>query len=299
MYNQLYSQFGFASLYTPSILVIVLAVGIGYFILLRKKTDEETPLRKKIFFVLGLVAVYFGAGSPLYITGHFLFSIHMLQMSILYFAAPVLLLLGTPAWVYQPLFYSRNVFWRKTLRFLTHPAFGLIVFHMMLSFYHMPVIFDIIMGQLAYHVIFQTVLFLAALCLWWNLYGPLSEQDTLSPLKKWGLIVLSGVFLYPVCALIIFSGGAMYQTYTDPSAWLAVMEYCVPAGVDISGQLLTEISPMTPLHDQQLGGVIMKIAQEIALGFSLGYVFFQWVKQEKNRKPEEEYLLQQQKLQTK
>jgi putative membrane protein len=37
---------------------------------------------------------------------------------------------------------------------------------------------------------------------------------------------------------------------------------------------------MSPLHDQQLGGVIMKIIQEIVYGIMLGRVFFAWYKKD-------------------
>jgi putative membrane protein len=34
------------------------------------------------------------------------------------------------------------------------------------------------------------------------------------------------------------------------------------------------------LEDQQLGGVLMKIIQEIVLGYVLGVIFFAWFKKE-------------------
>jgi putative membrane protein len=37
---------------------------------------------------------------------------------------------------------------------------------------------------------------------------------------------------------------------------------------------------MSLLHDQQLGGVLMKVIQEIVYGVVLFHVFFEWYKKE-------------------
>jgi putative membrane protein len=38
---------------------------------------------------------------------------------------------------------------------------------------------------------------------------------------------------------------------------------------------------LSPLDDQQLGGVIMKIIQEIVYGATLAYIFFRWYRRER------------------
>lgn len=75
----------------------------------------------------------------------------------------------------------------------------------------------------------------------------------------------------------------MYATYTDGETWLKAMELCVPsttlAGLSLSGPEL--FNNMSPLSDQQLGGVLMKIIQEIIFGIVLFKVFFEWWRVEK------------------
>ena len=50
------------------------------------------------------------------------------------------------------------------------------------------------------------------------------------------------------------------------------------AGLDISGPEL--FSSMSLLHDQQLGGVLMKVIQEIIYGIVLAHVFFEWYRKD-------------------
>jgi putative membrane protein len=78
-----------------------------------------------------------------------------------------------------------------------------------------------------------------------------------------------GGLLLPACALIIFSDSPMYAPFQEGSTLVPIL---------------------TPLHDQQLGGVLMKITQEISYSIALAYTFFRWVGNEraKERRAREE-----------
>ncbi|WP_371919043.1 cytochrome c oxidase assembly protein, partial [Pseudomonas sp. 2822-15] len=54
-----------------------------------------------MYFHLGLLAIYFGFGGPLYVLGHLMLSMHMLSMAIVYLIAPPLILLGLPSWFFE------------------------------------------------------------------------------------------------------------------------------------------------------------------------------------------------------
>lgn len=98
-----------------------------------------------------------------------------------------------------------------------------------------------------------------------------------------GYIFLNGVLLTPACALIIFASGPLYNTFYDPVVWARALAYCVPGGsADILSQYSgpSAFATMDPRHDQQLGGVIMKLAQEFIYGTILFYVFNQWFRKE-------------------
>jgi putative membrane protein len=66
------------------------------------------------------------------------------------------------------------------------------------------------------------------------------------------------------------------------------MELCVPtatlSSLSLSGPEL--FINMPPIEDQQLGGVIMKIIQEIIYGVLLAMIFFQWYKSEQENADE-------------
>ena len=114
--------------------------------------------------------------------------------------------------------------------------------------------------------------------MWWPIITDIKKYDILSGPLKIGYIFANGVLITPACALIIFASEPLYTTYSDPSAWLNMLALCVPtstlSSLNISGPEL--FSSMSLLHDQQLGGVLMKVIQEIVYGFILAKIFYRW-----------------------
>ncbi|WP_282936293.1 cytochrome c oxidase assembly protein [Paenibacillus sp. RC67] len=101
-----------------------------------------------------------------------------------------------------------------------------------------------------------------------------------------GYIFLNGILLTPACALIIFANDILYDTYSSRSHLL-----CLPFYLVTVERLTLTVSWLTPLSDQQLGGVVMKIVQEVSYDFMLGYVFFQWYRKEKAEAEDTNYPL--------
>lgn len=226
--------------------------------------SEPVTGQQKMFFLLGWIVYYIAMGSPLNLLGHELFSMHMMQMSLLYFVMPPLLLLGTPAYLFRLL---AKIGWvRAICKFFTRPLITLFFFNGTITFYHVPVVFEAIMNSDVLHVVSHTVLLYAALCVWWPIIAPVPEWDRVKPLHKLALIFGSGVLLTPACAIITFTDLVLYSTYAQMSTLAPIM---------------------SPIHDQQLGGVIMKIMQEIVYITAIGCVFLGWIRTERAKDKEE------------
>ena len=118
--------------------------------------------------------------------------------------------------------------------------------------------------------------------MWFPLVNQFPEWESLNGVKKVAYIFASGILLTPACALIIFANSPMYSTYTNPESWANAMRLCVPtdtlSSLNLSGPEV--FSGMPALEDQQLGGVLMKVIQEIVLGYVLGVAFFAWYRKE-------------------
>ncbi|PSL50946.1 putative membrane protein [Salsuginibacillus halophilus] len=289
--GEYFSTFSFRGLFTPELLVILFIVFLLYFYITRRMrhrfplSEPQTP-GQDLMFVTGLTAIYFGWGGPLYALGHMVFSVHMFQMVLVYILAVPLILLALPRWLIQYLYEGLEEKVPVLHKIVFHPVLGLLLFNALFSFYHMPVVFDMLMLNVGLHSIYEIALLLAAMLMWWHMLSPLPTVDGLSDLRRIGYVFANGLLITPACALIIFAGEPIYSTYTDPAVWSQVMAYCVPAGSDVPMSMFNTSNALLTLNthlDQQLAGVLMKVMQEIAYGITIGYIFKQWLAKEKQQ----------------
>jgi putative membrane protein len=282
------SMFGFVALWSPYFLAFLLLITCLYFMIVgpwrARFTKEGPPTRKqKAYFVAGIMLLYISFGSPVDLLGHLIFSAHMIQMAILSFMAPPLLILGIPNWLFERLFEIRPL--KAAVTFLTKPLVAVVLFNSLFSFYHVPFIFDLANSNALYHAVITTMIFVAAWMMWWPLLNKMPGWQSLSGLKKIGYIFADGALLTPACALIIFAGKPLYATYYDPQMWMKSLALCVPAGtlasLDLTGPEMFFSVPL--LYDQQLGGILMKIIQEIIYGIMLFFAFREWYRKEQEK----------------
>ncbi|PEA55341.1 cytochrome c oxidase assembly factor CtaG [Bacillus pseudomycoides] len=288
--------FGFEALWSPIFFLFILAVVISYFLIIGKyrhrfPDGEEVSKRKIFYFTSGMFLLYLVKGGPIDLLGHIVFSAHMLEMAIMYIAVPPLLLLGLPIWLFEYITSFRLI--HIMLRIWANPIIALIVFNGLFSMYHLPIVFDTVKQSQIGHSIVLAVLFFMAIMLWWPIFNPLPQYQTLSDIKKIGYMFANGMLLTPACALIIFANEPLFVTYTDPNAWMKVIELCVPAGtlsnLNITGPDFLHWLPV--LEDQKTGGIVMKIIQEIVYGTVIGYVFFSWARKERKKDAEQIHAL--------
>ena len=281
------SIFGFRALWSPIFMVVVVGIIIGFFLLTTKyrhkfKNSEPLKIRQAVMFTVAMLLLYFTKGSPIDVLAHIMFTFHMVQMALLYLVIPPLLVASIPPWMWRAIIELPVV--NKIFKFFTKPLIALILFNGIFSFYHIPLVMDFVKMHVLIHAMYTVLLFILAIFLWWPLLNQLDGQYRLHGLKKLAYLVGDAVLLTPACGLIIFAPAAMYGTYTDGAMWLKAMELCVPTATlstlppTITGPEL--FSNMPAVEDQQLGGVLMKVIQEIVLGTMLIIIFFEWFNRE-------------------
>ncbi|MGM0878428.1 MAG: cytochrome c oxidase assembly protein [Bacillota bacterium] len=248
--NNIFDQW---NLILAGALVVILAVYIYKF------NKEQDFLKKFVFFFFALFIFYLAMGSPLHLLGdHYLFSAHMLEQSLIYTALPPLLLLGLPNRFVELIIQFGLRY--KILSFLKYPLIPLLLFNVLFSFYHIPLIFNAVISNNILHNLTHIILAITAFFMWVPLIPMVKELDKLTEVQKIGYIFAAGILLTPACALIIFSDQTFYPVYSGAPQ-------------------LFEILP--PLEDQKTGGIIMKVVQEIVYGTMIGYVFFKWARKER------------------
>lgn len=288
------SIFGFRALWSPYFLVaIILAVVLYYLITVkwreRFEGSERVTKSQFIYFISSMVLLYVVKGSPMDLIGHILFSVHMAQMAMLLLIVAPFFIIGIPNWIWEKFISIKAI--HKVFMLFTKPIISLLVFTLMFSMYHYPLILDQVKLSLPLHTLFTVTLFISAIFLWWPIVNTVKGQPQIHGLKKIGYVILSALLITPACSLIIFVDVPVYATYSSGEAWLQAMALCVPSstlagltGLGISGpELFTD---MPTLYDQQLGGILMKVIQEAVYVVVIGRIFLSWSKYEKENADE-------------
>jgi putative membrane protein len=193
-------------------------------------------------FVLGWLILVLALLSPLDPLGDKLFSAHMIQHELLMIAAAPLLVLGRPlaAWVWAlPYSWRRAVGgffhapgWRIPWLFVTGPTAAWVLHALALWLWHIPALFEAALKNEAIHTL-QHISFLGtALIFWWSVLGtPARRASGLVLLSMFTTMVHTGA----LGAILTLSRTPWYLSYADTTFQFGV----------------------TPLQDQQIGGLVM------------------------------------------
>lgn len=190
--------------------------------------------------------------SPLDALGSHLFSAHMAQHELMMLVAAPLMVLGRPmsmfAWA-VPRSWStgiaaamRRPASHATWRFLTIPLAAWALHAMALWTWHAPALFEASLAHPAIHDLQHATFFASALLFWWALVGRRVRADSV-------LYVLTTMLHTGLLGMLLtFAVEPWYPSYVSTTpAW-----------------------GLTPLEDQQLGGLIMWIpGGALLLGIAL------------------------------
>jgi putative membrane protein len=212
---------------------------------LKHTAARERGVRRweSMAFWSGWCALGVALVSPVHALGAVLFSAHMLQHEVLMLIAAPLLVLGRPLPLFLralPLPWRRQLGkWGKSLRggwrVLTHPLVAWALHAAALWVWHLPRLFQATLTSELAHAWQHLSFFGTALCFWWAL---LYRRQRL---QGYGVAVLA-VFTTALHssllgALLTFAPTPWYPAYAHTTvAW-----------------------GLTPLEDQQLGGLVMWI----------------------------------------
>lgn len=282
--------FGFRALWSPYFMLFMALIAVVYFLITgpyRHKfgDNDKVTVKQQASFYIAILCLYLVKGAPIDLLSHISLTAHMIQMAIYLLVVPILFIKGIPAWIWRKVVNQPII--KPIMNIGTKPLISLLAFNGLFSVYHVPVFFEFAKTSAIIHFFVHGLLFIAAFLMLFPLLSPLKEFDRMQPILKIGYIFANSVLITPACVLIIFAPEPLYATYTQGGAWMQAMSLCVPTDV-LQGLApgLTGPEMFTPLSimiDQQLGGIIMKVIQEITYGAILATVIFSWVRGEGNK----------------
>ena len=245
----------------PSVLIGVPLAGLLYARGLAASPGHRLRLHPRwrpVFFYTGLVVVVAALVSPLDALSDELFFFHMLQHLLLVLVAPPLILLSAPMMpmlrgiprparkrVVAPL--ARRRWLRTTLRFITLPLIGWTIYAGVFLGWHTPRLYDAALTNEGVHLLEHLTFSATALLFWWNVIDPIPLRPNLPYLVRLPYIFVTTIPNFLLGAFLVFAATPLYAFYSDPSLRFG----------------------LTPLEDQQIGGLLMWIPGAFVLLLAL------------------------------
>jgi putative membrane protein len=198
-----------------------------------------------IAFWSGLLSLVVALISPLHAWGSMLFSAHMTQHETLMLLAAPLLILGKPmvgilkglpaGWARDLVRSTSAIWWLRVWNGITNPMVAWLIHVVVLWAWHIPILFQATLKGNVVHALQHLSFLLSALLFWWAvMQGPHRALN-------YGAAVLymftTALHSGALGALITFSRGVWYPAYASTAP----------------------VWGLSPLEDQQLGGLIMWI----------------------------------------
>lgn len=243
----------------PALLIGILLTVWTYLVLagpLRDSIDRSAgfPRRETYWFFAGVVIFYIAVGSPLDAMGEsFLFSAHMVQHNLLMYVVALITVLALPAWMTDGLL-AKSPIATTVAEFLVRPLVAGFIFTFTFCIWHFPALYELALHNKVAHMVEHLTMLGASVLAFWPI---LSRSHTL-PRMQWGAQILYIFVLMvaqiPLFGILTFSSEVLYPTYG----------------------LAPRISPLDPLGDQVLGGLLMKVANMVLSLGLIGRAFYRW-----------------------
>ena len=244
----------------PSVLLGTGILGALYFYGIgpwRRRRGLPPAPRWRVACFVGALLVLLGAlNGPMHdLSDYYLFSVHMVQHLLLTLLFPPLLLLGVPGWLLQPLVRPPPV--RRVARVLTHPVVAAGVFTVTIAVWHLAPYYDLMMRNHDVHIATHLMFMATATLLWWPVISPLPELPRLGYGLGMLYLFLVGIPMQLVAAMITLTDSVLYPWYAAaPRTW-----------------------NLSPLEDQQLGGLLMWVPGNLWMFLAIGVLFFVWARE--------------------
>ena len=239
------------------LLIGLIFVLVGYLLILNRFMRRNTLFKPFIYAFLGLSLIYLAIGSPLRAISHLSFITHMIQMSVLYFIIPPILLLSIPAEIYNkqmrlPVIHTIN-------KLFLSPIIALYIFAVLFLIYHLPAILNVLSQHPPIHHGYIWLMFALSIRMWWPIVAPSPRQPHRLATKK-RYASLSGMVLMPACILFILT--AFIDDVQNPFHNQMALQLCIPGQ---SGMMNFLPIPSNSKYDQIMAGTVMMGIHKMAI----------------------------------
>ena len=268
-----FEDLAFTWSFDPLVISVLTISAVVYALGLRNlwrsgRRGSGISLYESLAFAAAWIATFFALVSPLHPWGEVLFSAHMTQHEILMLISAPLFVLGRPfvaaSWALPsmtkrfivPLSNTRGI--KRGWRAITAPFAAWLIHAIALWVWHIPSLFQATLRSDLVHTLQHASFFLSALLFWWAI-------------------------IYSRRGAHAYGAGVLYLFTTSIHSGLLGVFLTLTTRVWYPAYSETTASwGLTPLEDQQLGGLIMWVPAGIVYIIAALIMFAAWMRESEN-----------------
>lgn len=242
--------------------VLLLAAGYLYADLrLRPVVAPTAPAataRQRTHFLAGLALLWLVSDWPIADIGETaLFSFHMVEHLVIVYVTPPLLLVGLPSWLADVTLGSPRI--RRFVRPFAHPVVAFTAFNVLLVGIHAPDAVALMITNGLAHFLLHGILFGVAILAWIPVVSPTQHLARLRPPMRMLYLFLQTILPTVPASFLTFSRTPIYPVYGDAATAYGT----------------------TPLVDQTIAGLIMKLGGGLLLWGIIVAIWVRWIQEER------------------
>ena len=241
-------------------LTVALMAGTYVWAVRHNRDVEQSSRRQAAFFMVGVLVFWVASDWPLGTLGAgYLASAHMVQFILYVLVAAPLLWLGTPEWMARRILAVTGIYrtGRSLKRFPLAMGVG---FNLTLILTHTPIAVDALRSSQFGSFAMDMIWLFSGLALWAPIVGSLAEfRERSYPARMLYLFFASGIVTIIPASFLTFANLPLYETY----------------------ELAPRVFGLTAVDDQQIAGLIMKLATVPIVWPVLAGMMYRWATSER------------------
>ena len=233
------------------LLIAGLAAAYGWGL---RRTGTTPTRRQATSYVTGLIALAVALTWPLAdLAARWSVAAHFGSHLLLALIVPALLLLGIPGPVAVAATAPVGV--DRALHGLTNPFVATVLFNSAVVGAHIPPVMNATVRSEPIHALVHLWLFVAGVVMWLTALRVLPGRRRMGSGGRIGFLALQSLVPNIPAAILLFAGNQLYPAYGERPRALR----------------------MSPLLDQQMGGILVKFLAVSILGGTAAVIFFRWI----------------------
>jgi putative membrane protein len=245
---------------TITSITLPLLIGVAYFVRVGQLREQgrQTSALRQASFAGGLALIVLATVGPIDKLADDFVSGHMVQHTILFDEASLLLVIGLTGPVLAPILSQPGI---RRLQILMHPVAAVVFWLLMMYGWHTPPLYQLAEEHEVVHLVEHAGFIASGTVMWLALIGPFPKPEWFGNGAKAIYVAVIHFSSMGLANILMWSGTVLYPFYVASD----------------------NAHHIEPLGDQSIAGVVLMIQSGLVMLGALAWLVLRWAQQDDER----------------